>query len=50
MNVPTKHEEDGVKLGSWLTNQRQAFKAGQLDEARQERLESLGVRWRMIKL
>ncbi len=47
--MPKGHEEDGVKLGWWLNRQRQAFMVGQLDEARQERLESLGVVWDVIE-
>ena len=42
-NVPVLHEEDGVKLGIWLANQRTAMKRGRLDESYQERLERLGV-------
>ena len=42
-DVPALHEEDGVKLGKWLNNQRTAMKRGKLDESNQGRLEELGV-------
>ena len=48
-NVPVSHEEDGIKLGSWLSNQRTDFKTGKLGPERQERLESLGVLWDPIE-
>ena len=47
--VPHSHEEKGVKLGRWLNTQRVAFKAGRLDQARQERLTSLGVEWNALE-
>ena len=43
--VPFKHEEQGVKLGGWLSNQRKAHAKGALDAARRARLEALGVVW-----
>ena len=48
-DVPAEHVEDGVRRGGWLTTQRQAFKAGTLGSARQERLEALGVKWRIAR-
>ena len=42
-NVPESYEEDGVKLGVWLGNQRTAMKEGNHDESHQGRLERLGV-------
>ena len=44
-DVPQKHEEQGVKLGTWLNNQRTAHSKGTLDAARRARLEALGVVW-----
>ena len=46
-DVPKDHEEDGVKLGTWLNNLRQVRKgkAGILGADRIERLEKLGIRW-----
>ena len=42
-NVPVTHDEQGVKLGNWLRDQRTAHKKGTLDAARRSRLEELGV-------
>ena len=47
-NVPISHEEDGVKLGIWLSTQRTSMKEEKLDESRQRRLEELGVRWNIL--
>ena len=44
-NVPSKHVEDGEKLGEWLVTQRAAYNKGELDPERQRRLEELGVAW-----
>jgi len=44
-NVPLGHEENGVRLGMWLTKQRHAFKRGKLNESYQRRLEAIGIRW-----
>ena len=44
-NVPAFHEEDGVKLGHWLSSQRASMKKGKLDEWCQHRLEELGMIW-----
>ncbi|ALV47860.1 hypothetical protein MB46_19500 (plasmid) [Arthrobacter alpinus] len=43
-NVPARYVEGDVKLGTWIKNQRIAFKKGTLLAERQVRLESLGVR------
>jgi len=44
-NVPTYHfTPDGIKLGQWLGNQRQAVKKPDYPSERRERLETLGVR------
>lgn len=48
-DVPTKHEEKDVKLGLWLHNQRKVQGKGTLDVARRDRLEALGVRWRISR-
>jgi hypothetical protein len=47
-DVPHSHEQVGVKLGTWLNTQRMAFKAGELSQARQERLKMLGVEWNLF--
>ena len=56
-NVPKSHEEDGEKLGKWLSNQRQRWQArGMSEEERKAkraplsdeevaRLEAVGVAW-----
>ena len=46
-DVPDKHEEREVKLGSWLSRQRKDRKNGVMDAERERRLEQLGVRWRI---
>jgi len=43
--VPKMYEEDDIKLGNWLDNQRQAFKRGKLNESYQRRLEAIGISW-----
>ncbi|CAE6932757.1 unnamed protein product, partial [Symbiodinium sp. KB8] len=42
-DVPAKHVEGEVKLGSWLATQRQQHKEGNLSAQRTKKLESLGV-------
>ena len=44
-HVPTSYEEDGAKLGKWLSAQRRQRKEGVLDLDKQHRLESIGVIW-----
>eukprot|EP00929_Paragymnodinium_shiwhaense_P091532 TRINITY_DN51451_c0_g1_i2.p1 TRINITY_DN51451_c0_g1~~TRINITY_DN51451_c0_g1_i2.p1 ORF type:complete len:1051 (+),score=219.08 TRINITY_DN51451_c0_g1_i2:95-3247(+) len=43
LDVPAAHEENGHKLGNWFYRQKVAAKKGELEAARQERLESLGA-------
>jgi len=45
IKVRHQHEENGVKLGSWLNWQRQAYKKGRLDESCRRRLDGVGVIW-----
>jgi len=45
IKVRHQHEENGVKLGSWLNWQRQAYKKGRLDESYRRRLDGVGVIW-----
>ena len=47
-NVPRQHLEGDELLGSWLSQQRAAFKAGRLPSARAQRLEALGVAWDVL--
>jgi len=52
-NVPRSHEEDGVKLGEWISRQRQVRKGsvgGTLGAERIERLDNLGIRWSFTEL
>jgi len=44
-NVPSKHIEDGMKLGRWLSTQRMQKKKGKLDLSLEKRLEDVGVKW-----
>ena len=44
--VPRQHvTPDGFKLGSWVHNQRQQYKRGELDPDRLVKLESAGIVW-----
>ena len=52
-NVPRSHEEDGMKLGIWVMDQRRGYKKGKLDESYQRRLAresrcELGSTWRSV--
>ncbi len=42
-NVPKGTVIDGLKVGGWLSNQRQAFKAGTLTPERIARIEAIGI-------
>jgi hypothetical protein len=44
-NVPGSHKEEGTNLGRWVSHQREAKKAGKLDETRERRLERFGIVW-----
>ena len=44
-NAPRDHQEEGVKLGEWISRQRQLYRNGNLDESYQRRLENLGMSW-----
>ena len=46
-DVPQSHKEDGENHGLWVSNQRMAFKKGKLDPKRAQRLEGLGMKWRI---
>ena len=47
-DVPRKHEEQGVNLGTWLGDQRTAQKKGLLGDGRRRRLEEAGVTWDVL--
>ena len=43
------YDENGYKLGKWLTNQRQAYKKGKLSPERKELLDQIGMIWEIRK-
>ena len=43
------YDENGYKLGKWLTNQRQAYKKGKLSPERKELLNQIGMIWEIRK-
>lgn len=45
VNIQTKKEVFGIKLGSWLSYQRTAYTQGYIDEEKVKTLESIGVIW-----
>lgn len=45
-NVPCRHKEWSLKLGSWLKSQRIAFNKGKLSRSRATQLQSIGLTWR----
>ena len=45
LEMPTAFEMNGVKLGAWLDEQKQAHKLGELSLNREDKLEKLGMQW-----
>ncbi|MFI1154891.1 Helicase associated domain protein [Streptomyces sp. NPDC020817] len=45
LEVPYDHTEGAYPLGRWLSDQRRAFRAGQMSGERAEELEELGIVW-----
>lgn len=46
LNIPTKYiNEDGIKLGSWVPEQRKIFKLGIFNADRIRRLNEIGMVW-----
>ncbi|MFF6794382.1 Helicase associated domain protein [Streptomyces filamentosus] len=43
--VPYDHREGAYPLGAWVSEQRRAYKAGQMNGTRARRLEALGMAW-----
>ena len=41
-------DDNGVALGSWISNQRSAFKKNKLSEERIEKLELIGMKWSAV--
>jgi len=44
-DVPLYHTENGKNLGTWLNTQRQYKKKGNLDAAKGQKLEAIGIVW-----
>jgi hypothetical protein len=40
-NIPAKETFEGYRLGRWVTLQREAYRSGKLDKARQQRLQEI---------
>jgi hypothetical protein len=45
LSVQANYEENNVKLGNWISIQRQNYKLGLLDETKVIRLEKIGMIW-----
>ncbi|MFI6689915.1 helicase associated domain-containing protein [Streptomyces sp. NPDC050485] len=45
LEVPYEHLEGAYPLGRWLSDQRRALRAGQMDGKRAKDLETLGIVW-----
>jgi hypothetical protein len=45
LDAPARHEENGMKLGIWLNNQRAARRAQALPAQREQRLGEIGMIW-----
>ena len=45
--VKQNHEEGGKNLGTWLMNQKMDHMNGNLQKSRMERLDAVGVSWRI---
>ncbi|MEU8436889.1 Helicase associated domain protein [Streptomyces sp. NPDC029216] len=45
LQVPYEHAEGPYPLGRWLSDQRRAFRAGQMNGERAAELEELGIVW-----
>jgi len=48
-NVPSKHKEEGMQLGLWLSSQRYQNRIGKLDISLKKRLEDIGFIWNILK-
>lgn len=43
--VPTKHEEEGKKLGKWVAKMRRRRRLGKLDPSEEKKLSEIGMIW-----
>jgi hypothetical protein len=48
LDVPTRHVEDGLNLGCWITRQLQKKRAGTLGPERERRLNEIGCIWNAL--
>ena len=44
---PSYVSADGFKLGDWVANQREKYRAGTLGESQRDRLEEIGMPWEL---
>ena len=49
INVPSKHIEEGKKLGCWLDKFKQDKRAGRIDPKMEETLNNLGIQWEILE-
>ncbi len=50
IDVPFSYEKNGIKLGKWLSDQRQLYKGkrkGKISEDQIQLLEELGIKWKI---
>jgi hypothetical protein len=45
LEMPKVFEMNGVRLGVWLDEQKEAYKSGELSLSREDKLEKLGIQW-----
>ncbi|MDY8023399.1 Helicase associated domain protein [Paenibacillus polymyxa] len=48
-NVPARYDINGVKLGIWVSRQRQLYKNNKLTQERIDKLDSLGIIWDSVE-
>ena len=51
LDVPINYitEKEGIKLGIWVSNQRQVYKKNKLSKERIEKLEQIGMKWSALE-
>ncbi len=46
LDIPYAYKtEEGFKLGDWISNQREKYRKGKMEETRKARLDSIGMIW-----